>query len=385
MSFQPRYKSNNWFNFYKSNPKLRVSNSHLGWLHHSSTEGCSEAFDTFANLTREEGVFLLSVAPNWWVLQVLHQADMVGRTFENILKVQVAFWGNKSSAIPDEIEVTTSLVLNEDEAPGWLELVDPSVIDNDSLLALPASTLFSYRNLIGIPNVLAQAFLGAPLKDPVSIFYSFHATMLDFNEANAENERQELFQEESSHILQFCWLAAHEHINPMIYTNSEDPFVLCWAHDEDELNIQPLASHLKDSSSSVSEQQKFTHAAMRNFLDDQKKEQQEDHEYKESKKPSFKWLHFQMQNLIVVASAVAPYQDPAQFPIPCMSLFLEQPNIGKAAMTLQQESDGSHINFCSGIQFNHHSLSWLIYLVLSQHGVKLQCVPLRKNGYFTLW
>lgn len=92
-----------------------------------------------------------------------------------------------------------------------------------------------------------------------------------------------------------------------------------------------------------------------------------------------------MQNLIVVASAVAPYQDPAQFPIPCMSLFLEQPNIGKAAMTLQQESDGSHINFCSGIQFNHHSLSWLIYLVLSQHGVKLQCVPLRKNGYFTLW
>ena len=68
--------------------------------------------------------------------------------------------------------------------------------------------------------------------------------------------------------------------------------------------------------------------------------------YKEAKKPGFKCLSDQMQNLIIIVSVIASYQEPVMIPISfLMFLFLKQLNVGKTATTIPQELDGSHINF----------------------------------------
>ena len=103
MSLQPWFKSNNWYNFYKDNAELHISNLHLVQLQCSSFMMVGDPFDTFTNLAHEEGVFLLTVAPNWWVQQVFNLVDLVGGTFLKSTKLTVALSSFESKVAPVSI------------------------------------------------------------------------------------------------------------------------------------------------------------------------------------------------------------------------------------------------------------------------------------------
>ena len=342
-----RFRANNWFNLYKMNPEMAISNTHLRELRFSSTMDCGEPFDNFCNLAREEGVFILAVAPNRRVLQVFHQADFVGGTYAMSKKIPVALIGFDCQATPVEIEIDTSVRDIVEQVPSWEMLVDPLVQEEDEFKNLTESEAFEMRNLIGIPNILAKSFLDAPSKDPVSLGFLFRTAMLDFNEAIDTDDSQESFRESGEHILQFCWLAARGKIPPLVYSVSQDSAVLRWSRDKHELNLQSASSHLSLNAemSTRDDQLMLTFESMREFFEDNKKDQREDRAYKETKKPGFKRLGAQIKQLILFASATKPYNEPSTKPTDFAALFLEEANIGKAATTLQQELNGRNINF----------------------------------------
>ena len=229
---------NNWFNFYKMNPDLTVSNAHLQELHFSSLADCGEPFDSFCNLACEEGVFILSVAPNGWVLQVFHRANLVGGTYARTVKILVTIIGFDCHATPVEFEIDNSIVDVDEQVPSWDLLSDPTIDNIAKFKGLNVMESFDLQNMVGIPNnVLTRTFLNAQSKDPISIGFLFHAAMLDFDEANEANASQESFSESGYHISQFCWLAAHDKIPCLTYSISEDAVVLRWCQDKHELNI----------------------------------------------------------------------------------------------------------------------------------------------------
>ena len=144
MSLQPWFKSNNWYNFYKNNAELHISNLHLVQLQCSSFMMVGDPFDTFTNLAHEEGVFLLLVAPNQWVLQVFHQADIVGGTFSKSAKFMVSLSGFESKAVPVKIEVDTSIVDVEEEVPSWDLLAEANVHTTEQFMALTSFEPFQF-------------------------------------------------------------------------------------------------------------------------------------------------------------------------------------------------------------------------------------------------
>ena len=111
----------------------------------------------FTNLAHEEGVFLLSIAPSQRVLQVFHQADLVGGVFSITAKLMVVLSGFDSRAVPVEIEVDTSVVDVEEEVPSWGLLADANICTTEQFMALTSTEPFQYQNHIGIPNFLVQA------------------------------------------------------------------------------------------------------------------------------------------------------------------------------------------------------------------------------------
>ena len=176
--------------------------------------------------------------------------------------------------------------------PNWEMLVDPSVKKEDEFKNLTKSEAFEMRNLIGIPIILAKSCLDAPSKNPVSLSFLFCTTMLDFDEATDPDGSQESFYESGEHILQFCWLMAHGKIPPLAYSVSQDSAVLRWSRDKHELNLQSASSHLSLNAemSTHVDQLMLTFESMCEFFEDNKKDQHEDQAYKETKKPSFKYL-----------------------------------------------------------------------------------------------
>ena len=155
----------------------------------------------FTNLAHEEGVFLLLVAPNQWVLQVFHQADLVGGVFSITAKLMVVLSGFDSRAVPVEIEVDTSVVDVEEEAWSWDLLADANICTTEHFMTLTSSEPFQFWNLIGIPNFLAQAYLDSATLDPVHLFAIFCMAMLDFDEEHEHDREQKNVFVEGVHIL----------------------------------------------------------------------------------------------------------------------------------------------------------------------------------------
>ena len=168
-------------------------------------------------------------------------------------------------ATPVELEVETTIDEVSEQTPDWKTLSNIMVSDALSFTELTGTTnIFEVKNGIGIPIILAKAYLNAPEKDPASLALAFCLAMTSFGELLALEEDHGITTTNGSIFLQFCWLATNGKNPPAAYSVLIDPFVLGWAQDKHELNIQANVHYLQQSSSSLSKDKKiiFTLAAI---------------------------------------------------------------------------------------------------------------------------
>jgi len=150
----------------------------------------------------------------------------------------IALSGFGCDATPVEVDVEVTLGDINLKMPTWDEF--KGVGDNmDKFKALNMEiNIFKLKNVIGLPPTMVDAFLESPAKDPASLTITFLSVMLNYdNNHNAEDPPRQKLMDEFKHLIQFCWLAHKQLIQPLTYSNSDDPKVTSWCCKLHEINI----------------------------------------------------------------------------------------------------------------------------------------------------
>ena len=340
-------KANTWKTHLRQHPQRDATNKALPAIYRIARCIREDPPIIFSRFTKEDCVAIMSVAPNKKTLQLFHHASIIGGSVVKPTVLYTALSGFDSAATPIEIEIPENFQGIDVRTPSWANLKE-ACSDIEQFKALEEDDEnFRHVNVIGIPPVLIDAFLASPEKDPASIALAFMAAMIahDADLEAARNEQEnadqnaEKFQESFRHVIQFCWLAHEENVDPIRYMISQDNDVLEWSRQLHELHIQqpitghPSAQHVVSLQDEKDQQTIYTLMSLKQSIDSDRSARLEKDETKN--KVGFKNFAEHIQQMIRNASATSPFEHPSDEPTDFYTKFTSEKTVSKAKILLQ--------------------------------------------------
>lgn len=383
-AFTPR--PNSWRNFYGNHPAKAVASCDLRSIRALTEFGENINISSkFENLAREKDLLFLSIGPNNKT-QVFHQAQLIGGSRLNPETTFAALSGFGPVATPIELQPASLLTEIDIQVPCWLNLSN-SLESVDEFKAVAARTLqeqeddvvivgaeddneaenatetprnfdrFQCKNVIALPLALAPQAIESVNRDPASMAVAVWSQMSTLDDKIEQGSMQQEFTLEFRHLIKFLWAAHVKKVPPLQISNSEEPAVIDWSyrtHSEillpPSLNANldngkptaPLDPTSPRAANSVLDKVAFSLSSLTDTLIAQKTAKEVD---REDSKPGFKKFDKHIQRMILHASAIEPFTDPATEPTTEFSNFLKQKQLGSATTYLQCHFRGQRLNF----------------------------------------
>jgi len=334
--------------------------------------------NSFEEISKNPGVTFLSLDPAKTHLQLFHHPKIIGGSWTSPETKLVAVLGFDADAKP--IQIVQKSVKDFKFKSFSAEEFAEAIEDTEALMNLknPKQEL-TYKNIIALPHLLTKVFMSLESKDPISVATAFLQAMYDYdssidsqnqkehpiisNENNSSSEHQEdessdpqqnidnlngsnpntdknPFMTDFIHAIQFCHLCHKGKISPVFYTLSSSSNIKNWFYDLQNLNKLGTKTNQKRSKntiqspekdedlsspeSKISRKDKHFLNAMLKIHETLDKNMIRSALDRDEKEPGFARLEHHKKIMILNASAIPPFDDPAPSPTEFYSSFLKK-------------------------------------------------------------
>jgi hypothetical protein len=375
-----------WKSYFSQNKHLDSSNLVLDQIKSSISPSTlfTESFDL---ISKNDGIAFISLDPSETESQLFHHGATLGGSWTNPDKQLITILHSNDD--PKPIQILPKYIKDVKQKSHSPDEFAIGMSDKDAFSALrnPKAD-FIYKNLVPIPILLINAYLDAPLKDPISIGMKFFETMYAYD-SSLDNEMLEHSIEEPEpdldtqdapqdksvssspsptysdkpsidaprflanfiHVVQFCHLCSKGKIPAINYKLASSPdsmkwFVYTMASCGIDFNKKPKRLHSSDLSDSdsdnidtspdhkVSRTDRHLLQTILRINDNMDKQTLRSQQERDEKEPGFARLESYRKNLILNASASPPFDSPATAPSEFYSLFLSKKSQFKAKEAL---------------------------------------------------
>jgi hypothetical protein len=250
-----------WKDYYATNKHFDSSNKFIKKMKDVSSPFIPFA-DSFSEISKNQGFAFLFLDPSETNLQLIRHSSVIGGDWLNPKKTLVAILGFEYPYKPIQI-IQRSIKEIKTKSFNAKEFID-SFEDLAKFTSLKKPKQdFNFRNIIPIPNLLTQAFLGLEETDPYSVSKAFIETIYEYQfmmepelinnedpdqekkltDENDQNKDQDVYEDENQthpddkqkilkkqnngnqeahfddliHIIQFCHLCIKGKIPPVFY------------------------------------------------------------------------------------------------------------------------------------------------------------------------
>ncbi len=377
-----------WTNYFSSNKDLNSSNHHLIRIRNSVGPSIP-ILNSFDEISKNQGVSFLSLDPSESQLQLFHHCTPIGGSWDSPSKHLVAILGFDSTAKPIQIvqksikDVKQKTYSFDDFATGL------ETQENFEALKTPNS-VFLYKNIIPIPNLLTKTFMNLPSTEPYTVARAFFEAMHDYdsqlNDTVSPPTAQETltvepdlttesdndttskqddtpdipdttstsnssphpkFMTEFIHVIQFCHLCAKGKISPVLYTLTTSSAVQSWfssvsptfriekkvitkrtsSTDDNDLSSD---DEISSPDQKISKKDHYFISTMMKLHDTMDRNNLKQSREKDEREPGFNRLELHRKNLILNASASPPFDTQASHPTEFYNSFLSKKSQFKA-------------------------------------------------------
>jgi hypothetical protein len=385
-----------WKHFLLSNPDLDVSKKHILKIKELSSP--STPFDeSFEQISKNQGISLICTDPTESFIQLFHHCHVIGGCWANPSKTFVSILGTDKTAKP--IQLILKSVKTLKTKTDLLEELMGGEPTNDQNKK-PAKSEFNFCNILPILRVLTKAYLELESYSPHDVAQAFYIAMKSFDSNESENINQEVVQlptlvdekdpenikspdeedgkstslnqapndlaskgilQEFVHVLRFCHLCYKKKIPPVSYSVDTTPAIDSWFQALSFNNLKVLSirgkhqqqrdDDISDSDDDISSPDHKILKKDQVFLSTMPKiNDAMDKNYKEKSdmEPGFSRLEEHRKNLILNASAVPPYDNPASQPTEFFMTFLAKKSQFKAKDMILHRLQSDKISFNPG-------------------------------------
>jgi hypothetical protein len=251
--------SRSWKNYFLKSNTISYSNSVLSKIRNSVD--LSKPFtSSVREISKNPGILFLSLDASKEKIQLFHHVSVIGGSWTEEKEKLVGILGYGSDIIPiqimqNSIKEVKGKSFTFDQIAERLQYKDP--LEHDRT----AKSSFHHFNILPIPALLTQVFLGLEETDPLNVATAFVQAMYQFDsegfseddnqddqektaididedeqkspsaenrndeeekskemDGNANKILQNSFAEEFAHILQFCQLCHTKVVTPILHT-----------------------------------------------------------------------------------------------------------------------------------------------------------------------
>lgn len=391
--------SKSWKDYFLKSKNITYSNDVLAKIRESVS--ITQPFlSSVRDISKNPGIAFISLDASEEKIQLFHHVSVIGGSWTEETEKLVGILGTGQEVTPIQI-MPKSIKDIKGKSYSFDQLAEK--LQSKELLVQDrsAKSTFHYPNLLPIPVLLTQVFIGLEETDPFSVATAFMQAMYQFdsegllakenhddhekanpeeNQEDVEHQGEEIqteinkcsmdedqresettqnsFTEEFVHILQFCHLCSIKVVTPVLYTlwdvQPNDPWLLS-VYSSLGLNVAQNSkrAHANDSPSSQDEKPITKSSRMDEHLINTMRKIHESFDNnltksmrdKEEKEPGFKRLEYHKKNLILNASASPPFDQAADEPTEFYRTFLQKKTQFKAKEFLMHRLQIDNISF----------------------------------------
>jgi hypothetical protein len=408
-----------WKSYFANSKHLDSSNLVLKQIRDSISPSTPFS-ESFESISKNDGMAFISLDPSETEIQLFHHGTILGGSWTCPDKHFITILHSDDESKPVQIlPKYIKDIKHKSHSPDEFAL---GMSDSDAFRSLRSPKQdFNYKNIIPIPTLLIKAFLDAPLKDPVSIGMKFFETMYAYDLALDNNTLDNLPDDDDDseqnidlptdiaspelpisptpitiknspvenprflanfiHVVQFCHLCSKGKIPAIHYKLASTPDSTKWViytlascgiastrTTKRQITVDVEDSDSDDDISSpdckVSRTDKHLLKTILKINDNMDKQSLRSNQEREEKEPGFGRLVSYRKNLILNASAIPPFDSPADSPTEFYALLLSKKSQFKAKEALAHRLLMEKVSFNPGAAFVtclwHAEFFWIL-------------------------
>ena len=300
------------------------------------------------NLTEDQDIIILFIAPVTQQVKLLHSPAKISRTRLHPESTLITLDGFEQQANPiifDKTSLTTTMSFCTPTPSIIRSLTSPDDLSSSSSAPSNGRTTFKHTPFIILPPFLANALINQDLRTPTDIFLLSSQQITQFDEDHDDDSSyNESAKEHCLHILSFLWGAVQKIVPPITFIpGTDDIHTMAWCSQRHHLCINPgLTSSSDDSDLTTQAITPDIFQTLAYNINSQteifEKTRQDKQDAKNEKFNRFDNLHNSRQLMILNASSTDGETTPEN-PTDHCTEFCSKTNISKALDYLQTSLD----------------------------------------------
>ncbi len=381
-----RYSS--WKDYFLKSKNISYSNLVLEKIR-NSVDPSRSFTSSVVEISKNPGITFIALDASGEKLQLFHHVSVIGGSWTSDKEKLVGVLGSGPNVIPVQL-IQNSIKDVKGKSFSFDQLADRFKLKEPLKSDRSAKSEFYNYNILPIPALLTQVFLGLDNTDPLSVTTAFFQAMYQFDNKNLGDEEEQdpfedeqrqddqsksgdsktsdqenshsdeelqetspqkkgtttpknLFSVEFNHILQFCQLCHTKKMPSVLYTLIDGSSVQDWMlsvsislgltvqkNNKRMISASPHSSDESTHSQKVSRTDEHLLSTMLKIHESFDNNFAKSDREKEEKEPGFKRLEPHKKNLILNASATPPFDTQAKEPSEFYKAFLQKKTQFKA-------------------------------------------------------